>query len=455
MFRIYMFAFLMSVNVLIFASSVHQNKPDWAYDNYQLNSSSQEIFIGVSQIWKVTSKTGVQDALDQACNTARTQVAEFFEVKVSSKTTAQMNVSNEQFKNRFMQVARSETNIKLSGIKKSDTFVEYFDSGGKVKAHCLFALTRQAIDRVLDEISKDKSDLEILTNQTVTLILEKKYNEAEVKMAILKNKPNADFELIAELKKLLVEQQLNDLILNVSLARPSYGVGEILSPIIHVNKNSYVYVFVESKKFNQLIFPSPKNTFNLVENNSYIKLPLNSQVQTSEFYRIPSKLEGSLNITVLASIHPIHMSFITTSFKGYVVNDKTVFELRLAKCLSSPRCKLERLNVPLRGQIMARKYSSVIVRVNGQQQENEAKLAKELLKEQKLFDLNSINILEIDIDGEKVYSSQMTSNLYVVKAKAMISENILARDKLNEIYNSARLRDTHEKAIKLLIRRIK
>ena len=445
---------LVSPNVL--AKEERSEKPKWAMDSYVQKNS----FIGRSKRWSANDPYASVSSIDDACNDGLTQVAEYFSVEVKSKVKSNITVSGEQFQSRFEQLSTSESNIKLSGINRSDTYLEYTNERQEVQAYCLYQLSSRQLATIKATLEQEQLQLDKQVSTIIEQVINGEFDRARLQIAVLRNNRNVSEGLPAELELLLTEQEEKSLRVFTHLTKTHFSVGEHLSAKISSNQNAYVYLFLEGRKVPLLLFPSPQSTYNYINKEQVLSYPLKSQINENEVFRVSPKQRDALTLKVITSIEPISMAFITESFSGYSVSDSVGYQQFISDCLLSQTCVIADKQVLIDSENNHLKVSSYKVIVNGKTSSKEKRRLKQVLRSQQVEFSKSGSAVVFEVSTEKVFSNRLNAEIYVITGELYAKEidgdeKRLSRHKVTGVYAINKLDSYLEKLYQSLVKKAK
>lgn len=436
--------------------SSEKTTPYWLLDSYSGGSKAKTGFVGQSKKWSTQDAANQVRSIDEACKDASRQVAEFFSVRIESSVNSQLSVSGNEYFSRFEQNATIQSNVELEGINRSDTFTQYFDKQGYILSYCLIELTSTQINKTKKKLEKEQQKIDHLTAKIIEQLTENNFDLAKLSMAQLKSL-NVDNGLIIDLENLLEELQEKDLRATLNLSKNAFRVGEYLSFTLASNNEAYVYVFLEGARNTRMLFPSPQSSFNLLVANEPLSYPLKVQVTEGEAYRLPKTTAENLRLRLVASVNPLNVDFLITSFSGYSISEEHSYHQFITDCELSTLCKVDAYEVEKETSSQL-KVSSYIVKVNGKSSSKYKSNFKQALRKQGVTLVKSGKKVIADVTIDVAYSKRVDANIYVLSGELLQADkngemNRLSRSRVTGIHDDKRLSALMDKLHNNLIKK--
>lgn len=431
-------------------------KPYWLQNSYSGTQNGKIGFVGQSKNWTRQGATGHLDSVEDACKDASRQVAEYFSLRVQSSVKSETEVAGAQFFSHFKQSAAMQSDIKLEGIGRSDTYTVENIEENYLQSYCLIELTTQQVAQTKARLQKEQQKIDDLVQLIIKQMGESEFDKAELSIAQLKNL-NVKKALIEDLALLLDEQKKKALRVDLSQSKSSFSMGENLSFTVASNQNAYIYVFLEGSKSTKLLFPSPQNGFNLLDSGKPLRYPLQSQIQEGEAFRIPETQADKFQLRLVAATEPQHINFLKTSFTGYYVSQEHSYQQYLADCGLSPVCKVYDYEVNLDKTADRLSVSGYKVKVNGKYSKKYNADVKYALKNNSVSLNKKGKKILVDITVDVAYSKRIQADMYIVSGTLFEIErgnelSQISRTKVTGVHDKNRLpsliRKLNDKLIK-------
>ena len=448
------------VSGLLFSESINdkvETTPYWLNNDYKGFYLSKTGFVGQSKKWLLSDSRSKALSLDESCQDASRQVAEFFSLQITSSTQSKLNVSKNQYSNIFNQRSSFKSNIELKGINRSDIFIKENKLDNYIISFCLIELSDKEIIETKARLEAEKQKINILLDKISSEIYENNYEKAKLSIVGLKNL-NIDDEVISEYEKLLEERIKNNLVVSLTLDKNKYASGDMLGFNLLSNQNMYFSLFVKDGSGIKLIYPSQNNSNNFIKGGEIFIYPFINSSNKREFFRIPKNVD-ILDMTLFSSVDPLIMDFISNGFNGSFVSDKNSYQNFISSCKISVNCKVSSYEVSVESKLHKFTFSDVKVNINNEHKLSYDELFKEALKNKGiLFDKIKGKKLIVNINVSTAFSSTIESDIYIVSASLFEikdgSNVLINKARMTGIYNLDLLMGLIEKTSKSLLSKL-
>jgi len=370
-----------------------KEKPKWIEQD--IDTSELKYFKGVSR-WYENTPNMVELAKKEALSDAYRQISEYFGVKLKSVFTInKANIGGEHYSSVSKDM-KLITNQFVSGIKAEKSYVDV--DGDYIKVYVLVKIDKNYIDKILNDIERDKKEYEVIKNKLLKAIDNKDYFEAETLLDLAKSKRAATYDDSIK----LIENRLKKLTENfikavISLNKTDYHPSERMKIKANLNKDGYLYVFFKNKDY-ILLYPNEDNLNNHLVGDEVIILD-----KDNIDIKAPNET-GKFSIVAVAS----NDSLAIENYQNQLLengtylfhNDNKAFEI-IDNCIKQSNCSKTEVVF----NVIRPTYPDIEIRIDSS--ESIKSKIEDFLESNFIVSKDSIYQMRVFIDRKKRYSSML------------------------------------------------